>query len=222
MRKLLALLLLLTPLQADAAMRTMRTHVRTGGAGASGGGGASHPTLDASNTSVNIALSNGNLTASWINFWGIARTPSASPLSGKKYWEATLTSAGGGVAVAVFGVSVNSLSFENVLNTQSGDRSGWRSGNIWSGAGVPAAPTIAVGDTLGFAYDSSTRTIWYRNAGGWVNSGDPVAATNGFTLTLGTGGDVPSVSIDSGAASITMNFGASAFAYTPPTGYSAP
>jgi hypothetical protein len=126
-----------------------------------------------------------------------------------------------GANAALIGITSADTIAGEVLNNTDGWHVGYRTGNIYSHAGAPAAPTVANGDIMGVAYDSATRTAWFRNASGWLNSGDPVAGTNGLQLTAGVTPDIPALGFDSQAATTTINFGASAFAYTPPTGFSA-
>lgn len=76
-------------------------------------------------------------------------------------------------------------------------------------------------DPLGIAYKHATREIWIRNAAGWL-SGDPVTGVSPTAVTADQSPLFPAVSLygaNSGTA--TFNFGASAFAYTPPAGFKA-
>jgi len=77
----------------------------------------------------------------------------------------------------------------------------------------------SVGDWVGFAIDLDASKIWHRNVSGWY--GNPAAGTGAvFNLTPSTN-YFPAVSLLNIADSATANFGASAFAYAVPSGFSA-
>ena len=92
--------------------------------------------------------------------------------------------------------------------------------------------TYAVGDTIGQAVDFSNKKIWWqKNGGNWNNdvigNQNPATNTGGVSLSsviISGYTYAPCVGLNSTAAtglgSITCNFGATAFTYTPPSGFS--
>jgi hypothetical protein len=97
--------------------------------------------------------------------------------------------------------------------------------NMWinggsSGVGIGAL----AGQTACVAIDFDHSTIWVRNnSGNWNGSGtaNPATNTGGFGVsTLFSSGGYPVFACGS-AASAVVNFGASAFTFTVPSGFSA-
>jgi hypothetical protein len=78
-------------------------------------------------------------------------------------------------------------------------------------------------DVISVAYDRVAEKIWFRkNGGSWLPSGDPAAGTGGHSVP---GIDVANARpfvLAGGGSTITTNFGDTAFANTPPTGFVAP
>lgn len=152
-----------------------------------------------------------------------------SQTSGKGYFEIAAASSGAdlgwGLAPStaslgvLLGSSGNGVGFRNNRN--------WRLGGAETASGMPSPPN---NETLGFAVDltnsriwvckTSAPTTWYGNNG----TGDPVAGTNGFSISslagvaLFLGFTSNQNGIDEAA---TMNVGGSAFAGTVPSGYTA-
>lgn len=99
-----------------------------------------------------------------------------------------------------------------------------------SGAPTITAPTYAQGDTVGMAIDFGANKLWVRNCSAptvWNAGGaaDPASGAGAFDLTTLAGGPwtpCPCPLGNSGGGTIqTVNFGGSAFAATPPAGFSA-
>lgn len=119
---------------------------------------------------------------------------------------------------SIIGNSGQGIAFRN--NTH------WRigSGEVLSGMGQPNS------ETIGFAVDLTNSLIWIRRTSSpssWFGNngaGDPVTGTNGFSISsiTGVGLYLAFTSNQNGSAvSATMNAGASTFAATAPTGYTA-
>ncbi len=198
-------------------------------------------TFDAS-TVASVTLSGGNLvatnTGTTSTNQGVSG-PSASAKSsaGKIYFELTVTTLVGGSGVG-FGVGPTGTSMTNM--SSSPPANAWmcyvgNSGKLWgNGSGNTGLQVGAFsnGDVLCAAMDSLNGRVWFRkNSGFWDgnSSNDPTDGTGGhgglaFTNTtsmipFATFGNGP---LGSGGASgnvFTANFGATAFAQTPPTGY---
>lgn len=94
----------------------------------------------------------------------------------------------------------------------------------------PNLGTLSTGKRLGFAYDVGARLEWIRlNNGDWNGnpSADPVTGVGGIKFEGNSGSDSqtiggrvwPAVSVANNLQRATLNFGASAFTDTVPTGY---
>jgi hypothetical protein len=174
-------------------------------------------TLDPATLDRGPVLSNGNLTLTGTNGFGTAAATGPGWKSGKLYLEITATTAtdlvivGLGEAAAIHRLPGN------------GDNP---SNGYWSFGGAPVgAPSFTSGDVIGMAVNMDTGTgglvrAFFRKNATWINdpTTDPGIAIAGLT-PLGTP-VWPLFFVNPGMA-LTVNFGASAFAHTAPTGYSA-
>jgi hypothetical protein len=193
-----------------------------GGAGCSGGG-SSTTTLNPSDKSATTTLSGGNLTATQATGYGGVRSIS-SYSSGKKYLEYVPTA-----GVSAFD---NLIGIANAVTPLDGSNTataaGWfegsttvsgNGGNIGTGMA-----TYGVSNNIGMAVDIGNSTIWFRiNGGTWNNSGtaDPATNTGGFSISYMTGSPIFVWVLGNGASSAveTVNFGGSAYSFTPPSGF---
>jgi hypothetical protein len=180
-------------------------------------------TWNPSDKSANITLTNGNLTASTPQsavYAGVRSVASAS--SGKKYWE---TLANVRTTPAETGGAGNASATLSNFNGQDAFGMGWfGSGEVYTNLTLQGTiQTWVQGDTLCFALDIDNSKMWFRtNGGNWNNdvigNQNPATNTGGFTfafaapvfamLALNTSGDQH-----------TANFGATAYAQTPPAGF---
>ena len=182
-------------------------------------------------TGGSITLSQGNLKASV----GASDTQCLSsfglPPSGKWYWEVTLTtlSTYGRVGVTIPEDATSSHPLGDGMGYDRPETTnGVRVKNVDIGSGWDGAFTQ--GNIMNFALDADNKFMYIGENNTWRNSGDPTSGT------AGTGG-IPYGNQDfanrilhpafgSGNAGGTkvydLNFGQKGFAYTPPTGYSAP
>jgi hypothetical protein len=182
-------------------------------------------TWNASDKSANIVLSNGNLTsAASTNTDGAVRSTN-SRTSGKLYFEITWSATAG--TNSGCGIANSTTGLGTVGPTASGGFLVYSGGNIYfngsfTGAGIIFAP----GDTICFAIDLVNSRAWARrNGGNWNNSttDNPATATGGTNISaLFPTAPAFAISIhNSTTTTHTANFGASAFAQTPPSGFSA-
>lgn len=177
-------------------------------------------TWNPSDKNASITLSNGNLTetigtdATW---QGLRGTVGVS--SGKYYWEVTINENGPfgmdvGIATSAKSLSTNWRDFTTswVYNSEGGK---WNNGGgAWGAAYSP-------GDIIGVALDMTAGKIWWAKNGTWQASGDPGAGTNeAFASITGTVYPGTSAASNTVSSATTVNFGATAFTYTPPTGFS--
>lgn len=156
-------------------------------------------------------LSNGNLT-DIISAGGIRASQSLS--AGKWYWEVKITSID--AQYATVGIALSSWSKITSLGYTVANTVGWTDDN--GGGNSTAvynntvqetfATTYVAGNVLGFAFDATNGTL-----GLYLNG-----VLQGTVTSLPAGAWFPAVY--SGInLNVTANFGATAFAYAPPSGY---
>ena len=137
-------------------------------------------------------LSNGNLT--FTNSAGTGNQCIASMFvtSGSYYFEATLTTAGGGGTSQYVLVGDGNTSYST-------------NGQIYSGGVLQTTvATLTSGDVVGLAFTPSGSVTYYKNGAS--------------VYTGGVGGGIPLVNGFSGTV-WNVNFGQRPFAYTPPSGF---
>lgn len=170
-----------------------------------------------------ITLSGGNLTATKSASDELASVCGIdAKLAGKWYFEATINSFGTGTAALtrmivgvcqptfwirgseVFPVGAAGIGYRQTAGagrifTSSSGSSGDAFDGVWS-----------VGDVLGVALDAGARQVYFRrNNGAWSS-----AYSLGGALPL-----MPLVRLYGANTQVTLNFGATAFAYTPLSGH---
>ena len=167
-----------------------------------------YATWNASDKSANCTLSGGNLTAAVTtpNLGGARATIGKS--SGKWYWEVQV------------GLSPVSSSYYALGLTASGGFNpgqaagsvGYQSsgGMLQGGSVVATGATYAAGDVIGFAFDATAGTlqVFKNNA-------------SQYTFTGITGTQIPTAFMDAtdNSLNLTARFGATAFTYSPPSGF---
>jgi len=193
---------------------------------------------------------------------GGALVPNSSGVllvAGKYYWEVTVGeggqdgTSGYGLIMGIAGLSMSltgpvataiainqpNSQYGNFINCRV-DVSGLETANGWGyplrPGGIAAGDAIAVGNVFGFALNTLTKKIWWRNisrdrpTGFWAptNSGDPVTGAEGADFSSGGASPITTsiavvVGASHGSGSAkgvgTINFGATAFTGTPPTAY---
>lgn len=177
-------------------------------------------TWNPADKNANIALSNGNLTATVGSSAHSGARGTTSKSSGKFYFEVTWD-AGGQCSV---GIANTSASLSTRLGTNANGWAAWSGGsNIWTNNGSAAGMTaMAVGNTICIAVDLTNGKFWARvNGGNWNNSGTANPATNTLGVAVTAGTYFPALSLFDAGGAVTANFGATAFAQTIPSGFSA-
>ena len=95
-----------------------------------------------------------------------------------------------------------------------------RSNNQSQDDNINSSLTIAVNDFMQVAYDSSNGKLWYGKNNSWYNSGAPASGTNpSSTLTATDKSWFPWFGTYGTADIWQINYGATDFNYTPPTGF---
>jgi len=174
----------------------------------------SYATFDA--TSSSVTLSNGNLTLTGVAGAGYNKANTTTAVSsGKWYFEATLVSAGTDTSIGI--------SQGNSSSTYPGQEATsyayvLEKGQKFNGNSPAAyAASLAAGDVFMCAFDLDNNKLFFGKNGTWFASSNPATGANpAFTLTAGT---YRAVGRPYGTNTATFNFGASTFAYTPPTGF---
>ena len=177
-----------------------------------GAGNKTYATWNPSDKSASITLSNGNLTASASAGGHIVARCNQSKSSGKWYWEITV----GAPANSISGLGVCSAAQGLDVYPYSSTRTAWdyqQAGNVgYNDAYNPTYTAYTTGDVLGFALDASAgTTAVYKNG--------TLQGTISHTI-VGAPPYYPAVYFY-GASAVTANFGATAFTYSPPSGYNA-
>jgi hypothetical protein len=184
--------------------------------------------------SADLVLSDVNMSASRIyidNGNYVARAVNAVA-AGKKYFEilihAAIPQGYQGYSIGLSTAEVGAYLNEKVGETGPGWSVTWDSyynGRIFPGGGgngaIPAFGTNA--DVISVAYDSVTGHLWFAKNGVWM-TGDPALGTTPLITDVSgavkAAVSIPCFSGNDGVTGFTINFGAVAFAYVPPNGFS--
>lgn len=169
---------------------------------------------------VDYAFSNNNMVATKTGSTTNGNLRSnTSKSAGKLYFEVS-----NATSAANLLVGIETLAEINYPGSSNGYSYYATTGNRFAnGAQLAYGATFTAGDLIGVAIDFANGKIFFSKNGTWQNSGDPVAGT-GYAATgisgtyyigigRGTTGGI--------AVSTNLNTGATPFAYTPPSGYSA-
>lgn len=171
---------------------------------------------------INITLSGGNLIATPTGGGGVRSLGSATGGS-KYYWEGTW-----GVGTASgFGVANSSATLSTVINTGTGAAFVSNSGaSTVNGVSQTNIGAFGAGGVCCIALDVGAQFIWFRNgsAGNWNGSGtaNPATGVGGWSINSIEGTSNPIFALCgavTAASSITVNFGAAAFAGVVPSGF---
>lgn len=194
---------------------------------AAGGGGTT--TWNPSDKSVNITLSNGNLTASdgASGFNGVRGIASHS--TGLYYYE-IVVSASGNTGLDLLGIGNASASLVDFTGDNNNSIGYGGDGKIWLNGGNPTGSPIqsyVVGDIIGVATDMTHIKMWFKNitqVSGWNNdvigNQNPATNTGGISFsTMAAGPWFPQASLEGATSVMTANFGATAYTGTAPSGF---
>ena len=224
----------------DASGTTLTNTNSTGTLVANGSG----PYGGNSGTSSSITLSGGNLTATTSKSSNYQTTVgdwnAFAKSTGKWYYEVNFTSLAtnpsgpGGSLVGVAGLLLNRTLPGGANDYLGADVFGFgiatSNNNNWfyqdtTTGNTPCTWNASTTPYVGFAVDMGAALMWCTADGSnWKPSGSPSAGTGGRSLSTNTTlyGIVPGISMEGSASatsSATVNFGASAFHFTLPTGF---
>jgi hypothetical protein len=174
-----------------------------------------------------VALSNGNLTVT--NNTGtnnLARSVS-SHASGKFYCEFTIGRASNTTIGVCNATAANTEYMGQTFNSGGFVQSGGWVGNNFTG--TITAPSLIAGHTYGLAVDVTDGTGWVIDITGGTGQWNANATANPAANTNGCGFTSPNLTAnplnaciscnDGGGDNTTFNFGATAYAGTPPSGF---
>jgi len=180
-----------------------------------------YATWNPADCSIYTILSNGNLTATQVNYLGTGVRSTIGKSSGKWYWECTVIYCDAGQTLGIF-IGVATFS-SNISSFVGFDSNGWSyhenstefgTPYKWnSGVSTSYGTVFTVGDVIGVALDMDAGTLeFYKNG---VSQG---VAFTGITGTIFAALAMAGLS-PINPTKVTANFGASAFAYSVPSGY---
>lgn len=147
--------------------------------------------------------------------------------SGKWYWEITVSGAGIATANSVMlGIMSTNASITTPANPGSSAQGAGLEYNTAANTNVNGVTgdytgsiTWAANDVIGFALDLGAGKCWIHKNGTWLN-GTPGSATDVWSgITAAHGPWYAAIGAHSITATATANFGATAFAFTIPSGY---
>jgi hypothetical protein len=206
-------------------------------AGPNNAGAAFHPPVmswnpaDHNTTTATVVLTNGNLT------WTLT-SPSGTTQNGIRGRNATIV---GGAAHKLFysakldavdsnpftGIGIANLApvplVPSTILAAVTCQNGWEFFNGTNNGG--GSFTFTTGDVVDTAVDTGLLLIWWRkNGAAWQPSGDPAAGTGGRSIANLSGLNLAPYSDLGGsgapAGQWTANFGATAYPFAAPSGYS--
>ncbi len=179
---------------------------------------ATFATWSATDKASGITLSNGDLTATGSSS-EVAVRATVGKTSGKYYWEVTAESASS--TYAVVGVMSMSSLLDFGLGSVGPGAGFAASGSITSySSGGGTACMFSSGTVIGVALDLDSGMVYFSLDGVWQAGGNPDSSTGGTAFGSTSEAMYPAVSLGIGDV-LTANFGQSAFAYVPPSGFTA-
>jgi hypothetical protein len=178
--------------------------------GSATAGGGTVVTWNASDKGADITLTNGNLTAtdnSGSN-WELVRA-TTSKSTGKWYWEIYIDGPGPDLPIMV-GIATSATSTSSYPGSDAFSF-GYLgvNGSTYPGSNVYGS-SFGEGYLIGVAWNATDGTLTF-----YLNG-----SSQGVAFTGISGSMFPAVGIQETRA-VTANFGHTAFAYTPPSGYTA-
>ncbi len=188
------------------------------------GGSTTYATWNASDKSTNVSLSGSDLIAtatsgSPTSWWKNVRSDLA--ITGKTYFEITGSSLVGGKGFA-FGIANDTDPINDFWLADTGVDGFMMynsDGDCYYQNGVVKNMASFTTVTIGIAVNVDDHLLYYRDSGGWRGS-DPSTPSGGIDISALSGQNIHAgVSLEKATNVATLNAGASAFAYSVPSGY---
>lgn len=177
-------------------------------------------TWDPNNVHDDIALSNGDLTATWTrgDLYNCHGKGNNEMTSGKFYWEVLIGSVPnvyGTVGVAQSGEPLT----DDYIKVGYGSN-----GQLYHDTSVTGSwgDAYEAADVIGVAFDADAGKIWFAKNNVWQASGDPANGTDEAYSGL-TGGMFPAITFRGDppdSAAVTGRFLPASWSYSPPSGFS--
>jgi len=175
-------------------------------------------TWNPSDKAADLTLSNGDLTASNTTENTASVRAVGYAKASKWYCEITIDSIVTPDLITI-GVATSDFVLTSLLGDSTDDHSLDGDGyTYYNGNGSHYATLeYTAGDIVSIAVDTVNEKLWYAVNGVW--EGDPVAGTGAVHSPYNGAFWYPAVSLENGSE-LTANFGATAFSYTIPNGFS--
>ena len=111
--------------------------------------------------------------------------------------------------------------YQGVSTTfNTGTTTNLRANSLGVNSNIGSAYAVSTGAFMQIAFDSATQKVWFGKDNTWYNSGDPANGTNPtVTLTATDKTWFPWIGTYTASDIFQLNYGATAFEYTPPTGF---
>ena len=178
--------------------------------------GPGQPTWNSADKDSDIALSDGDRTATATNGGGVRSVSSIS--TGLRYVEAPWVTINSG-ANGRFGIANASFT---ITGAPGGDTNSWciqgDGDKITNNTAASYGTAFSNGDVCMLALNLTSGKVWFGNNGTWFNSGDPVAGTNEAYSSLAGPLYLVFGRASGSDRAITLQTVGS-YAYTPPTGF---
>jgi hypothetical protein len=190
------------------------------------GGGGGPTTLNPSDKNANIALSGGDLIATNSGAAAGSVRSIASYSSGKKYCEVTIGSTNSSSFSRALGIANASASLSAGPGSPDANSGVLYQGSATyfraAGSGASTGIIYTTTDVVSMAVDFDNSTIWFRrNGGNWNNNvaNDPATNTGGIALGISGPYFFLLYAVNTSTPVSTVNFGATAYSFTPPSGF---
>lgn len=187
--------------------------------------GGATTTWNPADKNAGVTLSNGNLTAA-TSTTSIAVRAIASHSTGK-FFDSThldvLANVNGTIGMANSSASLSNFIGSDANGLAYNPNNG---GILVGGSNIAVIQTAVQGDTIDMAVDIGGQLVWFRTTGGnWNNdpTANPATGVNGISYAasgLGAGPYFPAWAGFSSLDVVTANFGASAYSFAAPSGFS--
>lgn len=180
-------------------------------------GAANAMKMSATDKAASLTVSADGLTVSQASD---PQTPnlvrSTIPFTGKRYAEMTINSRQG-VFNPKFGVCNSTASLTAVPGAGNSNGGGLDDFGQIEPSQTYGPGALANGDVVMLAFDTATNLLWMGKNGAWASTTNPATGTNGENI-----GALANYYLWVGLSrtdNVTVNTGGTAFAYTPPTGF---
>jgi hypothetical protein len=189
------------------------------------GAAPSFTTFDPATASSALVLSNGNLTGTAGSSADQGARSIASHTSGKFFFSIVVNDSTSAIGIVDSSQSLTTGGF--FLGDSVHSAGYFTSGNVWNQSTIHGTiGTFGAGNVVDAAWDIGAANIWFRvNGGNWNNSGtaDPATNTGGIPVVITGPASFAAVELEgasTGVSAFTANFGATAYSFAAPSGFS--